>query len=299
MNNYTYKQIKENNCAYSLKMKKIDKSNIIKICNTMNIFHIGRTLKKMEYENSKADNYLKATISNSLNQTDFRYYMEILFQYIDQVKKFSDMSLAQNKFLTININLIFKNLNMSNGGKSYYHFQKSLNKLSDVTLNYDKKITLDGLCSIHKESLISYRILYKNSRKIGKNDALNSWRKLAIKMHPIILDMYKDATYNYSLFNQNSYNKIVSDKLKLLYYYFCCLTVPEGHLITLTINDLLLLWPKSNLRQLISQRKQEIVQLLKDFVNLNSELDDLDINLNYQKSEIIGIKIKKCQLRLI
>nr|QCI04722.1 hypothetical protein [Bornetia secundiflora] len=281
----------KNQGVYKTNIQKIDKFNIIKICNAMNIYHFGRTLKNLEYKNFKVD------IPQSLNQTDFRYYIEILFQYIDQLKYCSDINLDQNKFLLINVNLIFKKLNISSGGKSYYSFTKTLNKLSDVILMYDKKITSDGLRSIYKESLISYKILYKQSNKKVQSESLSSFRKLAIKMHPIILDMYKKANYNYSLFNRDSYNKITSDKLKLLYYYFCCLTFPGCNYIHLTIDELLLLfWPKTNVKQLISQRKKEIIRLLKEFMELKPKLDDLELDLMCQKSEIIGVQVKKHQL---
>lgn len=42
--------------------------------------------------------YLKATVPNSLNCIDLKYYMQLLFQYLDVV--------AQSEFLRININYI-------------------------------------------------------------------------------------------------------------------------------------------------------------------------------------------------
>nr|YP_009488789.1 hypothetical protein Grafi_p221 [Grateloupia filicina]AWD77281.1 hypothetical protein Grafi_p221 [Grateloupia filicina] len=278
---------------------KVDKNAIIKICNTMKIFHLGRSIKNFEYSNDVEDNYLKATIPSSLNHIDLRYYIQLLFQYIDAVEQLPDIKLAQTEFLPININLILKNSNSSTGGKSYNHFQASLNKLSDVTLVYNKKITSDGLYRAHKESLLSYKILHQRFRKgVTVNDS-NQWRKLAVKMHPIILDISKEATYNYSLFNKNSYNSLSSDKIKLLYYYACCLTFPGGHPVKLSLDNLLSLWPPTNLRQVKQKRKQEMIQLLQDFAALESKLDDLDISLIYLNYEIVGINLKKRKLKVI
>ena len=264
----------------------------------MNIFHIGKTFKNIEYEHCKPNNLLKATIPHSLNQTDFSYYMEILFQYVDQVKHCNDIEQAKKKFMPININMILKNLNMSSGGKSYHNFEASLNKLSNITLLYHKKITFSGLYSTDKDTLISYKILSHHSRQNqGKSSVI--WRKLSIKMHPIILDMIKEANFNYSLLNKNSYRKMHSSKLKLFYYYFCCLILPGQYPIKLSIDDILSLWPKTKFKQVINQRKKEIVEILKIFVKLDSQLEDLDSQLIYRNNEVIGIQLKKTKLLLV
>lgn len=53
----------------------------------MKIFHLGRPVENIEYCDKKNGSYLRATIPCSLNQTDLRCYMQLLFQYIGSVKK--------------------------------------------------------------------------------------------------------------------------------------------------------------------------------------------------------------------
>lgn len=208
------------------KSSNIDKNSVLKICNTMRIFHLGKSVRNIEYVNNKTDNHLKATIPYSLNQTDFRYYMQLLFQYVDCIKQLPNIDMAKNQFFPISINLILSNSSIARGGRCYKNFLKSLNKLADVTLEYDKKIGLNDLRHVKKESLLSYDFIYRGNVDSTASSQSTLYKKLTIKMHPIVLDIVKESTYNYALLNRHSYDVLKSDKLKLLYYHFCLLAVP-------------------------------------------------------------------------
>ena len=226
--------------------------------------------------------------------------MQLLFQYVDSVKKVEDISLAKGKFFPINIKLLLMNSGLaSNGSGHYQRFLKSLNKLSDVTLEYNKKTSLNNTRCIEKEALLSYRLAYQQENQMKQSSFSTVYKKLVIKMHPVVLDMIKEATYNYALFNRNSYDCLSSDKMKLLYYYFCCLTVPGGNFVTLNLEDLLILWPKSNVKKTIKARQQELAQLLQEFISLQSKIYDLDLTLVFANNQIAGIKVKKRYLTLV
>lgn len=279
----------------------ISKKVILKMCNNIiNIFHLGRTVQNFEYSNQDKDNYCRATIPNSLNQTDCKYFLELLWAYLNSVNKLSNQQLVKNKFVIINIKSVLRNLKVNSiSGRSYQRFFASLNRLSKVIIEYDKKINLDNLRHISVEPLLSYHCLYSKHEDGNMNSCIKSYRKLSIRMHPIFVDIVNNASYNYSLFNKNSYDSLTSDKMKFLYLYFACLTMPGKHSVQLSIDDLLSLWPTTNLRQLINARRKEIIFLLKEFSILQSKFDDLDVTLINENGSIVGLNLQKRKLQLV
>lgn len=45
--------------------------------------------------------------------------------------------------------------------------------------------------------------------------------------------------------------------------------------------------------QVIYQKNKESIKFLKDFIDIKSQFDDLDLNLASQKSENICVEVKK------
>nr|YP_009511646.1 hypothetical protein [Melanthalia intermedia]AXI97523.1 hypothetical protein [Melanthalia intermedia] len=152
---------------------------------------------------------------------------------------------------------------------------------------------------LQKESLVSYKFTYKKNSNFLENSSSNAYKKLVIKMHPIILDMLEKVEYNYALLNKATYNFLASDKLKLLYYHFCLLTLPGSNFVAIYLSDLLLLWPRSSQPKTLQRRKKEMKELLKTFVSLESKIDDLDVKTIVDDSEIIGVAVRKRKLSLV
>ena len=281
------------------KLNSISKNSVLKVCNTMNIFYLGKSVKNVEYVSGKTDNYLKASIPRSLNIVDFRYYIQLLFQYTTHVKKISSKELAKDQFFPINIKIIFDNSKISRGGSCYRNFFQSLNKLAEVTLEYDKKISSDTKYRhIQKESLLAYKFIYKQSDNYSKDLSVNTYKKLVIRMHPIVLDLL-DANYNYALLNKQTYDLLPSDQLKLLYYHFCLLTLPGCNSVTVLLDDLLTLWPKTNHLKTKQKRKREIITLLQNFIVLETKISDLNTELMMRDGKVYGVTIQKRKLNLV
>jgi hypothetical protein len=201
---------------------QVPKSSAIKVCNIMNIFHFGRPVENHTYGHDKSGNELIVKLPQTLNQTDFKYFMGLLFRYIDTVKSFNDLSRAQmkEKFFYVNMNALFKSIGVASGGHNRKQLFASLDRLSEVHLKYNKIIDRE------KEFFVKSRgslTTYQHEKRESKNSkGINNY--LLIRMHPAIIDMALDAKYNYALLNKNSYYAIKSDKAKLLYYHFCLST---------------------------------------------------------------------------
>ena len=300
-NEQSKKELLSIHLCNQVKSNAVKQETVIKMCNTLQIFHLGRSVRNYYYYNENKNNTLKATIPYSLNQRDFRYYMQILFQYIDTASKTENIIADNNRFCHINISQVLKSINaFSISGRSYRDFKKSLDKLSDVVLEYNKQINKDdNIRHVSKESLLSYRYQYQGVNKSDEISNTERSQKLYVKMHPIIMEMLKRGTYNYALFNRESYNELPSDKLKLLYYHFSSLTLPGEHPVIFSLEDLLKLWPESNVVKTNEVRKKDLICLLMELVKVQSSIKDLCFNLMMRSSKVVGIKVKKRQLRLI
>ena len=79
---------KKENIVREVVNRTTSKDSTIKICNNMKIFHFGRSIKEFTYISNKDGNRLEAHIPESLNQSDFRYFMQLLFMYIESTKPF-------------------------------------------------------------------------------------------------------------------------------------------------------------------------------------------------------------------
>ena len=120
-----------------------------------------------------------------MNQTDLRYYMQLLFQFVDSVNKVEDIGMAKDKFFPINIKLILVNSGLaSNGSGHYQRFLKSLNELSDATLEYNKKISLNNTRCIEKEALLSYRRAYQKENQMKQFSCSTVYKKINDKNAP-------------------------------------------------------------------------------------------------------------------
>ena len=280
----------------SIHKQEISRSCIFKVCNAMKIFHLGRSIKNMEYVFEREGNSLRATLPNSLNQTDFKYFMQLLFQYIEAknlLYQKQGMSSIDDYF-DINIKVLLQNLGLSSGGKSYKSFLQSLSKLSKVHMEYNKLLDADKqLYCTSAESLLSFRLSYlkqQEQEKIG-------YRKLKIKMHPVVWDVYHQSQYNYALINKSSYDSLPSEKLQFLYFYFCQNTFPGKNFVTFHIKELLQLWPASSNRSTLNAREKELIFLLELFVQNQSKINDLTIHLVYEEKKVIKVKVKKNKLK--
>lgn len=277
--------------------KEIIRSSIFKICNIMNIFHLGRSYKKFEYKaNKKEDNSLIATSPESLNATDFKYFMQLLFHYKESIE-WSSQDTFENKYCHINIKYLLKELGLSPGGKTYKSLLGSLRRLSKVHLEYRKLLNPDeGVVRTISDNLLSWELVYIEDPSTKE---IKRYNKLKIKMHPVISEVLYKAEYNYSLINKDSYNKLSSEKLQLLYFYFCQNTWPGKSFITFTLKDLLSLWPPTNHRGLVCRRKSELVHLLEQFISQQEKIKDLDFQPVYDGSKLLAVKVKKNRLNPI
>ena len=279
-------------------LKTIERSSILKICNVMQIFHLGKSKENFKYINNRnPDNSVEATCPESLSSTDFKYFMQLLFQYKES-KLFSNQnSPEKNDYYEINIHKLGQELGASiSGGRNYKMFLDSLSKLSKVHLKYNKVIDLDKKSySISEESLLSYRVSYESDRSTGKR----SYKKLKVRMHSTIFEVLSSAEYNYSLINQESYNKLSSDKLQLLYFHFCQKTLPGKEFRTFTLEDLLSLWPSSDNRHTIHSRVEQLTNLIKDLTSERAKLKDIYIQPIYENGKLVKVKVKKNKLNIV
>nr|UAD88329.1 hypothetical protein [Gracilaria tikvahiae] len=117
-------------------------------------------------------------------------------------------------------------------------------------------------------------------------------------MHPSIVDILKEAKYNYSIFNYKSFLAIHSNELKLLYYYFCLSTLLGSHTYKFSVNDLLKFWPKSKNRSTLFKRKQILYDLLDQFCDIQDKIPDIKILLEKNMDVIVNVIVKKKQLQL-
>lgn len=275
--------------------QSIKRASIFKICNIMQIFHLGRSYENFKYiENKNKDNSLEATCPESLTPTDFKYFMQLLFQYKES-KLFTDQNTPQkNGYYKINIKKLGEELGAGiSGGKHYRLFFNSLDKLSKVHLKWNKLINSDKqLYCTHSESLLSYRASYET--RLSKDN--RSYKRLEVRMHSAISEILSSAEYNYSLLNKESYNKLSSTELQLLYFYFCQKTLPGKNFTTFTLKDLLGLWPVSDDRRIIFNRMKKLIDLIEDFVSKQAELKDLYIQPIYENGKLTMVKVKKNRL---
>ena len=273
-------------------LKRISRYEVLKMCNTMKIFHLGRSVQNFEYINDKKDNYLKAIIPISLNQNDLIYYIEILDQYANLIV--NDKYLC-DQYVQININKVLQNVNKTKSGRSHNQFIQTIKKLSAVNLEYHKKISKDGsLYSQEGGSLLYYKYTYNKSETQSKR----TYKRLAVKMHTAVFDILKLSNYNYTIFNKKSYRLLTCNKMKLLYYYFSLSTLPASFSQNFSVSELIDLWPNTQNQKTLWARKNQMSFLLQEFVNKSKEMIDLDAHLLKNGTELMGIRVKKRKLIL-
>ena len=278
------------------------KSSIIKICNNMKIFHLGRSIKDFTYSSKKDGNCLEASAPVSLNQTDFRYFMQLLFMYVestqpsvDRLRSLDDLDQVGRELCPINPRAIFKNLGLTPGGRTYKDFFESLKKLSNVNLEYDKVTGKDKEKRfMYGGGLLEYKFDYTNEEKSNQH---HLYRKFCIRMHPIILHTVYKSSFNYSLLNIESYNRLPSDKMRLLYYHFCQ-TIRPKETFAFFAEDLLRLWPPSNSRHTKGVRLKELSNLVKRFQEIQDTILDLTFYPVFDQETLVLLKVTKNHMRL-
>lgn len=134
MNNISQYRVKEKEIEKKRKKQaKLErtatKDSIVKICNNMRIFHLGRSVKEFTYISNKEGNRLKAHVPESLTQSDFRYFMQLLFVYIECTKPFVKeltsldcLNELSEKYYQINLRSILTALGLTPGGRAYNVF---------------------------------------------------------------------------------------------------------------------------------------------------------------------------------
>ena len=274
----------------------VNKNTVFKVCNVMRIFHLGKSVQNFQYVYKNANNYIKATNPLSLNQNDFVNYIAILQQF-SQYMSFQPHLISENDYIEINVRKILQSLGKHDSGRSYERFINIVKKLAHTTIEYDKQIHINGLRSKKVGNLLMYEYKYIESIL---NDNDYKYKKLFIKMHPSIIDILKEAKYNYSILNYQSFLDINSNELKLLYYYFCLSTLPGSYASKFSINDLLKFWPKSENRSTLFKRKRLLYSLLDQFCYIQDKIPIRDIKISLEKKGniIISVLVKKKQLKL-
>ena len=289
---------KKNRPALSAKVSRqdnvIDRNIVLKMCNIMQIFHLGKSYPNFRYVNQKKENNsLLVTSPESLTTTDLKYFMAILFQYKDLSRKAENIS--KDGFFELNIKELLKSINLTKSGRAYQAVSSHLLKLSKVHLQYHKLIDSErNLYCEYAGSLLSYELDYHEASLT--RDA-RRWKKVKVKLASSILQMMDSAEYNYSLLNKASYQSFPSDKLKLLYFYFCQNTLPGKGVKVFTVDHLLSLWPPSDTRSTLNSRKKELTRLLTEFSCVQGVIKDLIIETVYENEELIEIKVRKKNLR--
>ena len=292
-NYYPHKSHESQESLVSKKCSTIKISSILKICNIMQMFHLGKSYSNFEYVNNKNENNsLSVTSPESLTATDFKYFIQMLFQYKQSVK---ENNLSKDGYFKVNIKQIFESLNQSRSGAAYNSFYRTLLKLSKVYICCHKLIDVNrNLYSNYTGSLLSCEIDYFRDSFASEK---NQFKKVEVRFARAILDVMNEAEYNYSLLNKESYESFFSDKLKLIYIYFCQKTLPGKNVTTFTIQELLKLWPPCNIRRTLRSREKELGDLLKNFAE--NKITDLAVQLIYEEGEIAKIKVRKKNLKPI
>lgn len=287
--------------AKAKKSHQASKQSIIKVCNAMKIFHFGRTFDNHVYYSEQSGNKLTVTMPKSLNQVDFKYFAELLFQYVDGLKRLKSLNHDQIKkeLLVVNIKTMLKSIGLLDGGSAYKALLASLDRLSRVHVKANKLIDKEKQTfSVKGGSLITYEYEKRSSK-----NTKTAKKQLLVRMHPVIVDMALESKYNYAILNKESYHSLDSDKTKLLYYHFCLSTLPGGFVVTFSVDDLLELWPKSaQIKQARYRNKRELLVLLDNLIQQIDEghIQDLSIKLVYDQSNSLeSVIVRKYHLRLV
>ena len=272
----------------------VSKNTALKICNILKIFHLGKSVHNFQYVYQSKNNYIKASNPLSLNQNDFVNYISILQQFSEYMSSKSNI-ISENDYVEINVRKILQSLGQHDSGRSYERFISIVKKLAHTTIEYDKKIHINGLRSKKVGNLLMYEYRYHTSVSINSDYI---YKKLFIKMHPSIVDVLKEAKYNYSIFNYQSFLDINSNELRLLYYYFCLSTLPGSYIYKFSFNDLLQFWPKSQNRSTLFKRKKVLTDLLDRFCSIQDKIPDIKIYLEKNANIVVNVLVKKKQLKL-
>lgn len=285
---------------------KIFVFNLLKVCNQIKIFHLNKSTKNtINFQTynfgENTNNFVKLMIPYSLTAHDLDYFLQILNQFNLLFTDNLDCQIDGNDLITLdlNISLILSNLNMQDSGKFRINLLNFLEKISHITITYEKKITENNLILKGSGSLMNYKVLLKKSPNI------NSCKKIKVSLNKFFYLILKKSNYNYKLINMSHIKFFPSSQLRLIYYYICLKTTPGmKYFKEISLENFLDdLWINTSNDSTKRTRKQRLITLLKKFSNYLNE--DLDLIFFKQKNSIllfdnnyIYIKVKR-EKRLI
>lgn len=122
-------------------MKKdysVNKNEVLKVCNKMKIFYLGKSVKNVEYINSDQNNYLRAVIPVSLNQNDLVNCIQILEQFVVNINAEINLLYKEESFKE-NIHQSFRNTNRNGSSRSYQAFMNTVKNYHVSLLNMISK----------------------------------------------------------------------------------------------------------------------------------------------------------------
>nr|YP_009488743.1 hypothetical protein Grafi_p173 [Grateloupia filicina]AWD77291.1 hypothetical protein Grafi_p173 [Grateloupia filicina] len=102
-------------------LQRISRYEVLKMCNTMKIFHLGKSVQNFQYVYQGTNNYIKARNFLSLNQNDFVNYISILQQFSEYMSSQSNM-ISENEYIEINMHRILQSLGKNDSGGFYECF---------------------------------------------------------------------------------------------------------------------------------------------------------------------------------
>lgn len=276
----------------------IKHTDLLRVCNQMNIFHLSKSSKmsaQIYTFGEGTDNYLKVSTLYSLTASDLDYFFAILKQLKDS-KKVQLTSEKQYAVLDLNVSLMAIDLKLCDSGQFRVNLIKFLERMSHLTISYNKKITSEGLFLKGAGNLMTYNALLKAS---GKS------KKIQVYLNRFIYSILEEATYNYRIINFYHSSSLPNSQMRLIYNYICLKTVPGASYFTCIFLDHLLqdLWLKSDNASTIRSRRKRLIELLSNFSDYIHNLTDLvfclenkSLIINYDFNPVIKVKRKRVKL---
>ena len=277
--NNNVKKVQKNKFIYqnNNNIKKFDKKNILKLCNNMNIFYLNkpqRTSCRKLYKGSK-NNYIEFIIPEPLTSIDSDYFSEILYQFYQQKFAISDNEClwpSEKYIINLNISLIAKRLNKSDGGSFRSSLIESLDKLSLVKMSFEKQIIKSGLVHKGVKDLISYETFFSNDLMLNKK-----YKKIIVEINFLTFNIMQNSSCHYSLLNIEHRNKLPSSQLRLLYHYLCLKLMPGADFFTdITTSELLkTFWSDTESLSTKRTRKKYLISLTESLKLYSNYLSDM------------------------
>lgn len=294
-------------------IKKTDNSvfifDLLKLCNNLKIFYLNKSrynnFDLTTYDFGKGtNNFIKFFIPYSLTSSDLDYFLQVLNQFNYSLNNIKD-GMFQNDLISLNIDipLLAMNLNIQDSGKFRLNFINFLDKMSHITITYEKKITHNNFVIKGSGNLMCYKVLLNNS--LHSNNK-NTYKKIEISINRYFYFILKKANYNYKVINFNHMKLFPSSQLRLIYYYICLKIIPGTKYYTeISFNNFLNdLWLPTLNDSTQRTRKQRLIVLLHDFSKYVDSNMDL-VFYKYKNSIILSdydyfyVKVKRSKRLVI